>query len=85
MSLRSRISKLESALEGESCGKIAFFNAFADGGPIIYDGHEYPDLAAAQAACGNIIVCLLPCKMELAEWIEAVEHRNNATPAASGN
>lgn len=86
MSLRSRLHRLEAAQRaGEDGERIAFFDVRSADGPITFNGEEFPNLEAAQASCGNKINCLLPLKLELADWIEAVEHHNNVTPAASGN
>lgn len=81
MSLRSRLEALERAHSGGAYGLVAFCGEAMSGGPVLLNGAEFPTLEAAQDSCGYKIGYLLPCKMELADWIEAVEHRNNLTPA----
>lgn len=86
MSLRSRLHRLEAALKaGEDGGRIAFYDVRNDGGPVVYNGVEFPSQAAAQASCGGKINCLLPLKLELDEWVAAMTRYNNQTPATSGN
>lgn len=85
MSLRSRIRALERARGGGAAGLVAFIGEAMSGGPVLLNGVEFPTLEAAQASCGYKIEYLLPCKMELADWIEARAHENHVTPATSGN
>lgn len=85
MSLLRRVRKLEAASDRASVGTIAFWDIRHADGPVFYDGEEFPSLEAAQASCGEKILCLLPCKLELADWIEAMKCYNNLTPATAGN